>query len=83
MELDINEAEEELKSTSLLQFGRKSKLNEQIAILHTEKNELEQIILDCKQRINVVSAIIDPVDKNIETYSTNLQRIADKYRFQI
>lgn len=83
LELDINEAEEELKSTSLLQFGRKSKLNEQIAILHTEKNELEQIILDCKQRINVVSAIIDPVDKNIETFSTNLQRIADKYRFQI
>lgn len=83
LQLDINKAEEEVKTTTLLQFGKKSKLNERISILQTEKKDLEQTILDCKQRINIASAIIEPVDKNIETYSSNLQRIVNKYRYHI
>ena len=83
MERDIHAAEEELRKTSLLQFSQKSKLQERISTLQAEKTDIEQKILDFERRINVVSTIIGPVDKNIEIYSSNLYRIVEKYKYII
>jgi hypothetical protein len=80
---DIHATEEILRNTSLLQFGKKSKLQERISNLQAERNSLEQTILDFERRINVVSTIIDPVDENIEVYSANLQRIVEKYKYNL
>lgn len=80
---DIHATEEILRNTSLLQFGKKSKLQKRISNLQAERNSLEQTILDFERRINVVSTIIDPVDENIEVYSANLQRIVEKYKYNL
>lgn len=83
LERDIHAAKEELRKTSLLQFSQKSKLQERISTLQAEKTDIEQKILDFERRINVVSTIIGPVDKNIEIYSSNLYRIVEKYKYII
>lgn len=83
LEKDIHATEEDLRNTSLLQLGKKSKLQERISNLQAERNSLEQTILDFERRINVVSTIIGPVDENIEVYSANLQRIVEKYKYNL
>lgn len=79
----ITTAETELKATSLLQFGRKSELQSKIEQYRQQRVRVEQEVLNCRQRINIVSDILDPVNEDIRQYEERLQRVVEKYKFTV
>lgn len=77
----IAAAETELKSVSLLKFGRKSELQSTIDSYKRQRRSFEQDALDCRQRINIVGDILNPVNEAIKQYENHLMSIIEKYRF--
>ena len=73
--------ETELKATTLLQFGRKGELHTKIEQLKQQRLQLVQEVLNCRQRINIIGDILDPVNENIHQYEERLQRVVEKYKF--
>lgn len=79
----IAAVEAELKATSLLQFGRKSELQTKIEQYRQQRLVVEQEMLNCRQRMNIVGDILEPVNEDIRQYEEHLQRVVEKYRFII
>ena len=79
----IADAEAEMATASFLQFGRKKELQTTIDGYKQQQKTLNDQILDCNQRLNIVRDIIDPVNESIEQYSANLYRIVEKYKYHI
>ena len=73
--------ETELKATTLLQFGRKGELHTKIEQLKQQRLQLVQEVLNCRQRINIIGDILDPVNENIHQNEERLQRVVEKYKF--
>ena len=79
----IADAEAEMAAASFLQFGRKKELQTTIDGYKQQQKTLNDQILDCNQRLNIVRDIIEPVNESIEQYSANLYRIVEKYKYHI
>jgi hypothetical protein len=76
-------AESELKSASFLQFGRKNELQTKIEQYRSLKLSIDNQILDCRQRINIVSDIIEPINESIQQYGEHLQQVVQKFVYAI
>lgn len=76
-------AESELKSASFMQFSYKEEMQEKIEQYKERKLSLEKQIIDCRQRIHIVSDIIEPVNERIKQYGEHLQRVVQKYVYTI
>lgn len=76
-------AESELKSASFLQFGRKNELQTKIEQYRSLKLSIDNQILDCRQRINIVSDIIEPINESIQQYEEHLQQVVQKFVYAI
>lgn len=76
-------AESELKSASFLQFGRKNELQTKIEEYRSLKLSIDNQILDCRQRINIVSDIIEPINESIQQYGEHLQQVVQKFVYAI
>lgn len=76
-------AESELKSASFLQFGRKSELQTKIEQYRSLKLSIDNQILDCRHRINIVSDIIEPINESIQQYEEHLQQVVQKFVYAI
>lgn len=75
--------ESELKSASFLQFGRKNELQTKIEQYKRQKLAIDNQILDCRQRINIVSDIIEPINESIKQYEEHLQQVVQKFVYAI
>ncbi len=80
---DIAKLNDEIKSLSIVKHGRKVELQKKIDSINVERDKMNQTILDCKQRINYVTDIIEPINEKVEQYSSNLYRIVNKFEFVI
>lgn len=76
-------AESELKSASFLQFGRKNELQTKIEQYRSLKLSIDNQILDCRHRINIVSDIIEPINESIQQYEEHLQQVVQKFVYAI
>ena len=75
--------ESEFKSASFLQFGRKNELQTKIEEYRSLKLSIDNQILDCRQRINIVSDIIEPINESIQQYGEHLQQVVQKFVYAI
>ena len=80
---EISAAEDEIGQLSMLKFSRKNELQAIVKQCCHQKSILENKRLECQNKINTVSDIVDPVDERVNQYSTNLYRIVEKYRYTI
>ena len=58
-----------------MQFSYKEEMQVKIAQYKERKLSLEKQIIDCRQRIHIVSDIIEPVNERIKQYGEHLQRV--------
>lgn len=80
---EISAAEDEIGQLSMLKFSRKNELQVIVKQCRHQKSILENKRLECQNKINTVSDIVDPVDERVNQYSTNLCRIVEKYKYII
>lgn len=80
---EISAAEDEIGQLSMLKFSRKNELQAIVKQCLHQKSILENKRLECQNKINTVSDIVDPVDERVNQYSTNLYRIVEKYKYTI
>lgn len=79
----IENINNEIKSLSILQFNRKGNLQKQIDSLNESRDKIKKTILNYKNRINIVTDVIDPVNEKVLKYGENLYRIVKKYEYNI
>lgn len=83
IDTEITRLETELSKTSLLQISRKGELQRAIAACQTERTRINQAAMEYRNKLTVVSDIIDPINENIEKYTNNLYRIVAKYKYVV
>lgn len=83
IDTEITRLETELSKTSLLQISRKGELQRAIAAYQTERTRINQAAMEYRNKLTVVSDIIDPINENIEKYTNNLYRIVEKYKYVV
>lgn len=83
IDVEIVGLEAELSKTSLLQISRKGELQKAIAAHKAERARIDQAAMEYRNKLTVVSDIIDPINEKIEKYSNNLYRIVEKYKYEI
>ena len=83
IDVEIVGLEAELSKTSLLQISRKGELQKAIAAHKAERTRIDQAAMEYRNKLTVVSDIIDPINEKIEKYSNNLYRIVEKYKYEI
>ena len=79
----IENINNEIKSLSVLQFNRKGNLQKQIDSLNELRDKIKKTILNYKNRINIVTDVIDPANEKVMKYGENLYRIVKKYEYSI
>lgn len=80
---DIETARTELEQSSTFNFSRNSKLKGIIESCEVEKNKRKQLVLDCRQRIELIDKITEPIKDGIVQFETKLRNIVDKFEFVI
>ena len=80
---DIETARTELEQSSTFNFSRNSKLKGIIESSEVEKNKRKQLVLDCRQRIELIDKITEPIKEGIVQFETKLRNIVDKFEFVI
>lgn len=80
---DIETARTELEQSSSFNFSRNSKLKGIIESSEVEKNKRKQLVLDCRQRIELIDKITEPIKDGIVQFETKLRNIVDKFEFVI
>lgn len=83
IDVEIAGLEAELSKTSLLQISRKGELQRAIAAHKAERARIDQAAMEYRNKLTVVSDIIDPINEKIENYTNNLYRIVEKYKYEI
>ena len=83
IDVEIIGLETELSKTSLLQISRKGELQKAIAAHKAERARIDQAAMEYRNKLTVVSDIIDPINEKIENYTNNLYRIVEKYKYEI
>ena len=83
IDTEIIRLETELSKTSLFQISRKGELQRAIAACQTERTRINQAAMEYRNKLTVVSDIIDPINENIEKYTNNLYRIVAKYKYVV
>lgn len=83
IDAELTRLETELTKTSLLQISRKGELQRAIAACQTERTRINQAAMEYRNKLTVVSDIIDPINENIEKYTNNLYRIVEKYKYVV
>lgn len=83
IDVEIVGLEAELSKTSLLQISRKGELQKAIAAHKAERARIDQAAMEYRNKLTVVSDIIDPINEKIENYTNNLYRIVEKYKYEI
>ena len=83
IDVEIVGLETELSKTSLLQISRKGELQKAIAAHKAERARIDQAAMEYRNKLTVVSDIIDPINEKIENYTNNLYRIVEKYKYEI
>lgn len=83
IDVEITGLEAELSKTSLLQISRKGELQKAIAAHKAERARIDQAAMEYRNKLTVVSDIIDPINEKIENYKNNLYRIVEKYKYEI
>lgn len=83
IDIEITGLETELSKTSLLQISRKGELQKAIAAHEAERARIDQAAMEYRNKLTVVSDIIDPINEKIENYTNNLYRIVEKYKYEI
>ena len=83
IDVEITGLETELSKTSLLQISRKGELQKAIAAHKAERARIDQAAMEYRNKLTVVSDIIDPINEKIENYTNNLYRIVEKYKYEI
>ena len=83
IDVEIAGLETELSKTSLLQISRKGELQKAIAAHKAERARIDQAAMEYRNKLTVVSDIIDPINEKIENYKNNLYRIVEKYKYEI
>lgn len=83
IDTEITRLETELSKTSLFQISRKGELQRAIAACQTERTRINQAAMEYRNKLTVVSDIIDPINENIEKYTNNLYRIVEKYKYVV
>lgn len=76
---EIAAKEQQLKEAGLFQKSLKTELADAIKMLRLQVSNIENELIDIKEKRQIVDNIIKPVNKRIEEYSANLRRIAEKY----
>ena len=83
IDVEIAGLEAELNKTSLLQISRKGELQRAIAARKAERARIDQAAMEYRNKLTVVSDIVDPINEKIENYTNNLYRIVEKYKYEI
>lgn len=83
IDVEIAGLEAELNKTSLLQISRKGELQRAIAAHKAERARIDQAAMEYRNKLTVVSDIVDPINEKIENYTNNLYRIVEKYKYEI
>ena len=83
IDVEIVGLEAELSKTSLLHISRKGELQKAIAAHKAERARIDQAAMEYRNKLTVVSDIIDPINEKIENYKNNLYRIVEKYKYEI
>lgn len=76
---EITSKEQELKDAGLFQRNLKADLTKNIEKLKKQVVNIENELIDIKEKRQVVDNIIEPVSQKIESYTLNLTRIAERY----
>lgn len=76
---EIDAKEQDLKDAGIFQKSLKSDLSKKIEQLKKQMSQLENELIDLKEKRQIVDNIIEPVSQKIEEYSVNLNRIAERY----
>lgn len=83
IDTEIIRLETELSKMSLFQISRKGELQRAITAYQTERTRINQAAMEYRNKLTVVSDIIDPINENIEKYTNNLYRIVAKYKYVV
>lgn len=83
IDVEIAGLEAELNKTSLLQISRKGELQRAISAHKAERARIDQAAMEYRNKLTVVSDIVDPINEKIENYTNNLYRIVEKYKYEI
>ena len=83
IDVEIAGLEAELNKTSLLQISRKGELQRAIAAHKAERARIDQAAMEYRNKLTMVSDIVDPINEKIENYTNNLSRIVEKYKYEI
>ena len=81
IDVEITVLETELSKTSLLQISRKGELQKAIAAHKAERARIDQAAMEYRNKLTVVSDIIDPINEKIEKYEIKLFNIVKKFEF--
>lgn len=83
LDVEIAGLEAELNKTSLLQISRKGELQRAISAHKAERARIDQAAMEYRNKLTVVSDIVDPINEKIENYTNNLYRIVEKYKYVV
>lgn len=81
IDVEISGLEAELNKTSLLQISRKGELQRAIAAHKAERARIDQAAMEYRNKLTVVSDIVDPINEKIEKYEIKLFNIVKKFEF--
>lgn len=75
----IKAKENELQAAGLFQSSLKNSLRSDIAKLKEEITALKKEQIDIREKIRIVAEVLEPIEKKIEEYTAELDRITEKY----
>ena len=76
---EIEEKEQQLENAGLFQRQLKNDLSSSIDNLRKQLVEIENELIAINEKVQIVDNVIIPVNRRIEEYAANLNRIAERY----
>ena len=76
---EIEEKEQQLENAGLFQRQLKNDLSSSIDNLRKQLVEIENELIAINEKVQIVDNVIIPVNRRIEKYAANLNRIAERY----
>ena len=77
--VEIEEKEQQLENAGLFQRQLKNDLSSSIDNLRKQLVEIENELIAINEKVQIVDNVIVPVNRRIEEYAANLNRIAERY----
>jgi uncharacterized coiled-coil DUF342 family protein len=79
LEQELTEKEEQINKAGLFQVSLKDTLKKEIKKTQEKITTMNNELIDIEEKIRIVLEVIEPVETRVKEYTTELDRITEKY----